>query len=147
MWLETRPAFLSPICTRFSEGPTTSQPGEAAGARLFLPTHFCFSASFLCSKVSVRRALLGMPGRRLPSVSVGPAGDVPSLCSRGRKRGKTTYRWKWRGSQSCLLQTGWIGSAGTIIHFPNSGGRERASGETCHHHCQLGCCVGAGGRV
>lgn len=118
--------------SRFPDGPT-SQPGGAAGPRLFLPTHFCFSASFLCSKVSVRRALPGMPGRRLPSVSVGPAGDVPSLCSGGRKRGKTAHRWKRHGSQSHLLQTGQIGSAGIRVDFSNSSVRESAAVETCHH--------------
>lgn len=66
------------------------EPGPKADCQgplspLLSYTHFCFSTSFLCSKVSVRRALLGIPARRLPSVSVTPTGDVPSLCSAGKK--------------------------------------------------------------
>lgn len=100
-------------------GPLT-QTGGAAGARPSFPTHFCFSASFLCSKVSVRRALLGMPGRRLASVSVGPAGDVPSLCSEGRRRGKTAHCRERRDDQSRFLQTRLISGSGRRINFPNS---------------------------
>lgn len=56
-----------------------------------------------------------------------------------KKRVKTTRRWKWHGSQSCLLQTRGIGSVGLRLNFPNSGVGESAAGETCHHHGQLGC--------
>lgn len=84
--LEPRPAGAR------SPPPPLASPA-LPGARPPAPSpHFCFSASFLCSKVSVRRALPGMPGRRLPSVSVGPAGDVPSLCSVGTERGGDARR-------------------------------------------------------
>lgn len=45
-------------------------------------TYFCFSASFLCSEVSVHSALLSMPERGGSAASPA-AGDVPSLCSAG----------------------------------------------------------------
>ena len=97
-------------------------PGQVRQQRPICPspTHFCFSASFLCSKVSDRRALLGMPGRRPPSVSVGPAGDVPSLCSGARNRWKKTHCGEWCDSHSHFLQTGSIKSAVRRINFLNS---------------------------
>lgn len=80
-----------------AEARTTRHPGAAAGRAPGTPkchvgapspvlTYFCFSASFLCSKASAKRALLSTPGSVVSAAASPDPGDVPSLCSAGGTR-------------------------------------------------------------
>lgn len=90
---------------------TDSTRQEVPRGSFLIFTYFCFSASFLCSKVSAKSALLSMSGS-VVSAAVSPAaGNDPSLCSAGGTC--VTWLCAWKHTRT------WMGST-DVTHAPSA---------------------------